>query len=73
MKNYQACKVNVLSGSRIMWELAVAFSPRCSESAERRLLPDQGGEITHPVRGGRIYSEIIRVWDIVLDHDKIYR
>lgn len=56
-----------------MWELAVAFSPRCSETAERRLQPDEGGEVTHPVIGGRIYSEIIRVWDIVLDHDKIFR
>ncbi|XP_045164107.2 TPR and ankyrin repeat-containing protein 1-like [Mercenaria mercenaria] len=59
-------------GSRIIWELAVAFSPRCSETAERRLQATSG-EITQAVRGGRIYSEIIRVWEIVLDHDKIHR
>ena len=60
-----------VSGSRILWEKAIAFSPRCSETAERRLQGE--GEVTHSVVGGRIYSEIIRVWDIVLDHDKIYR
>ncbi|XP_052783611.1 TPR and ankyrin repeat-containing protein 1-like [Mya arenaria] len=59
-------------GRRIIWELAVAFSPRLSETAERRLHLEQE-EITQAVKGGRIYSEIIRVWDIVLDHDKIYR
>lgn len=26
----------------------------------------------HAAKGGRIYSEIIRIWDIVLDHDKIH-
>lgn len=59
-------------GSRILWELAVAFSPRLSETAERRL-QTESGPTSQPVRGGRIYSEIIRVWEIVLDHDKIYR
>ncbi|XP_052214395.1 TPR and ankyrin repeat-containing protein 1-like isoform X2 [Dreissena polymorpha] len=59
-------------GQRIIWELAVAFSPRLSETAERRLHSEEGG-IIQPVRGGNIYSEIIRVWDIVMDHKKIYR
>ncbi|XP_052214816.1 TPR and ankyrin repeat-containing protein 1-like isoform X2 [Dreissena polymorpha] len=59
-------------GRRIIWELAVAFSPRLSETAERRLHSKQG-DLIQPVRGGKIYSEIIRVWDIVMDHNKIYR
>ncbi|KAL4228783.1 TPR and ankyrin repeat-containing protein 1 [Mactra antiquata] len=59
-------------GRRIIWELAIAFSPRCSETAELRLHGNKE-DITQPVRGGRIYSEIIRVWEIVLDHDKIDR
>ncbi|XP_021354477.1 TPR and ankyrin repeat-containing protein 1-like [Mizuhopecten yessoensis] len=49
---------------RILWELAIAFSPRLSESAE-------GEDLA--VRGGRIYSEVIRVWNIVFDHDHIDR
>ncbi|WAR27589.1 TRNK1-like protein, partial [Mya arenaria] len=52
---------------RIIWELAVAFSPRLNETAERQ------EEITQTAKAGRIYSEIIRVWDIVMDHDNIYR
>lgn len=58
------------SYSRIIWELAIAFSPKKSETAERRLGMDRGeGD---GVVGGRIYSEMIRVWDIVLDHDQLH-
>ncbi|KAK3101278.1 hypothetical protein FSP39_002361 [Pinctada imbricata] len=69
LKLYEA---KLSKGGRILWELAIAFSPRLSESAERRLqLGDTDKE--QPVRGGRIYSEVIRVWDVIFDHDKIYR
>ncbi|XP_067665651.1 TPR and ankyrin repeat-containing protein 1-like [Haliotis asinina] len=57
--------------ARIIWEVAVAFSARCSEEADKRLQTEEVQEFA--VRGGRIYSEIIRVWDIVFDHDNLYR
>ncbi|XP_021340034.1 uncharacterized protein LOC110441249 isoform X2 [Mizuhopecten yessoensis] len=60
-------------GGRILWELAIAFSPRLSESAERRLNVEEEEGEDLAVRGGRIYSEVIRVWDIVFDHDHIHR
>ena len=50
---------------RIIWEKTIAFSGRCSENPELRL------NLENPA--GRIYSDIIRVWDIVLDHDKLQR
>ena len=52
-------------GQRILWELTVAFSGRLSDLPENRLKEETSE--------GRIYSEIIRVWDIVLDHDKLQR
>ncbi|XP_060067394.1 TPR and ankyrin repeat-containing protein 1-like [Ylistrum balloti] len=60
-------------GGRIIWELAIAFSPRLSESAERRLNAEEEEVEDLAVQGGRIYSEVIRVWYIVFDHDHIYR
>ena len=48
-------------GTSILWERAVAFSPRCSNNTE--LLGWKKEE-----RVSRIYSEIIRIWDIVFDH-----
>nr|XP_034304939.1 uncharacterized protein LOC105330431 [Crassostrea gigas]XP_034304942.1 uncharacterized protein LOC105330431 [Crassostrea gigas]XP_034304948.1 uncharacterized protein LOC105330431 [Crassostrea gigas]XP_034304950.1 uncharacterized protein LOC105330431 [Crassostrea gigas] len=65
-------EVKLSKASRIIWELATAFSPRLSEDAEQRLQYAED-EADQPIRGGRIYSEVIRVWDIVFDHDKIYK
>ncbi len=48
--------------ARILWERAIAFSPRCSA------LPDNKNE----TRSG-IYTEVIRIWDIVFDHDTVPR
>ena len=48
---------------RIIWEKTVAFSNRLSDSPEHRLKADNSK--------GKIYSDIIRVWDIVLDHQKL--
>ncbi|XP_013405370.1 TPR and ankyrin repeat-containing protein 1 [Lingula anatina] len=67
MKLYEA---KLTKGARILWELAIAFSPRCSESAEQRLGMES---IKEGVVGGRIYSEVIRVWDVVFDHDNVSR
>ena len=52
-------------GHRILWEKTIAFSGRLSDDPEKRLREENSG--------GRFYTEIIRVWDIVLDHDKIAR
>ncbi|CAG2215687.1 unnamed protein product [Mytilus edulis] len=65
-------EAKITKGGRIIWELAIAFSPRLSESAERILECNEEQLSDRPVKGGKIYSEIIRVWDIVFDHDKIY-
>ena len=48
--------------ARILWERAVAFSPRCSE------LPNNKNG-----KRGEIYTEVIRIWDIVFDHKKVPR
>jgi hypothetical protein len=47
------------------------FSLYYHESAERILECNDDQLSDCPVKGGKIYSEIIRVWDIVFDHDKI--
>ncbi|CAE1296780.1 unnamed protein product [Acanthosepion pharaonis] len=46
--------------SRIVWELAIAFSPRCSDM--KRVLDGNSG-----LESGQIYSEVIRVWAVVFD------
>lgn len=67
IKLYQA---KFVKGARILWELAIAFSPRLSEAAEKRIDEDERkGEFA--VRGGRMYTEIIRIWDIVFQYDKV--
>nr|XP_016849904.1 PREDICTED: TPR and ankyrin repeat-containing protein 1 [Anolis carolinensis] len=55
-------------GARMLWERAIDFSPRCSETTEKII---ESEDLTHPT--GRVYTEIIRIWDIVLDHDKLRR
>ncbi|XP_053381233.1 TPR and ankyrin repeat-containing protein 1-like [Mercenaria mercenaria] len=59
-------------GRRIIWEKAISFSSRCSDTADHRLKFSAEDDASQ-VRGGRIYTELIRVWDIVMDHDKIKR
>ncbi|XP_072709795.1 TPR and ankyrin repeat-containing protein 1 [Ciconia boyciana] len=58
-------------GARMLWELAIDFSPRCSESAEKIMEAEQTKNL--PERSGRVYTEIIRIWAIVLDHCKLNR
>ncbi|XP_078072737.1 TPR and ankyrin repeat-containing protein 1-like isoform X2 [Mustelus asterias] len=59
-------------GARMLWELAVDFSPRYSEKPE---VIFQSELSFHPQERvtGRVYSEIIRIWDIILDHNKLNR
>ncbi|XP_070564892.1 LOW QUALITY PROTEIN: TPR and ankyrin repeat-containing protein 1-like [Ptychodera flava] len=71
----QLFEAKLTKAARILWELAIAFSPRCSEDPERRLqiaATKEFDDYTNTV-GGRIYSEVIRVWDIVFDHDNVSR
>ncbi|NXI38233.1 TRNK1 protein, partial [Galbula dea] len=58
-------------GARMLWELAIDFSPRCSESAEKIMETEQTKSL--PEKSGRVYTEIIRIWAIVLDHCKLKR
>ncbi|KAH0627207.1 hypothetical protein JD844_002684 [Phrynosoma platyrhinos] len=53
-------------GARMLWELAIDFSPRCSETAEKII---ESEDSAHPA--GSVYTQIIRIWDIVLDHCKL--
>ena len=46
--------------ARIIWERAIAFSSRCTDSND-----------TNENNG--IYTEVIRIWDIVFDHDTVPR
>ncbi|XP_055414700.1 TPR and ankyrin repeat-containing protein 1 isoform X2 [Bubalus kerabau] len=55
--------------ARMLWELAIDFSPRCSENPEKIIAAERS---MHPTeKSGRVYTEIIRIWDIVLDHNKL--
>ncbi|XP_077160160.1 TPR and ankyrin repeat-containing protein 1 isoform X2 [Paroedura picta] len=56
-------------GARMLWELAIDFSPRCSENAETIIEHEHSFHSTE--KTGRIYTEMIRIWDIVLDHCKL--
>ncbi|XP_060036551.1 TPR and ankyrin repeat-containing protein 1 isoform X2 [Erinaceus europaeus] len=56
-------------GARMLWELAIDFSPRCSENPEKIIATERNSNSTE--KSGRIYTEIIRIWDVVLDHCKL--
>ncbi|EPY78384.1 TPR and ankyrin repeat-containing protein 1 [Camelus ferus] len=56
-------------GARMLWELAIDFSPRCSENPEKIIAAERGAHPSEKV--GRVYTEIIRIWDVVLDHDRL--
>ena len=50
--------------SRLIWEVAISFSPRCSMSERFTSLTDDCAE------KGAVYVDKIRLWDIVLRHDE---
>ena len=50
--------------SRLIWEVAISFSPRCSMSEKFTSLTDDRAE------KGAVYVDKIRLWDIVLHHDE---
>ena len=52
LKLYEA---KITKAARLLWEVAIQFSPRCTGQAG----------------AGHIFSEVIRIWSVVLDHDYI--
>ncbi|XP_022800232.1 TPR and ankyrin repeat-containing protein 1-like isoform X2 [Stylophora pistillata] len=60
-RNIMLFEAKLTRASRIIWELTVAFSAKCSNDPELRMQMETSA--------GRIYSEIIRVWDIAADRD----
>eukprot|EP00956_Cyclotella_meneghiniana_P007880 scaffold10483_cov65-Cyclotella_meneghiniana.AAC.4 len=54
-KKLQLYETKIDSGSRIIWEVALAFSPRRSS------------------RDQHYCEQVIRVWDVVVDHDNLSR
>ncbi|VDH90337.1 Hypothetical predicted protein [Mytilus galloprovincialis] len=52
-------EAKISKGSRLIWEEAISFSQRLSSLPENRSFS--------------IYAQIIRIWDIVLDHKKVHR
>ncbi|NXP27953.1 TRNK1 protein, partial [Scytalopus superciliaris] len=67
----QLYEAKLNKGARMLWELAIDFSPRCSESPEKIMDTEQTKSL--PEKSGRVYTEIIRIWAIVLDHGKLNR
>ncbi|XP_053381229.1 TPR and ankyrin repeat-containing protein 1-like [Mercenaria mercenaria] len=65
-------EANLSKGRRIIWERAISFSSRCSDIADQRLNLSTDDALPQ-VNGGKIYTEVIRIWDIVMDHNKINR
>ncbi|XP_071114199.1 TPR and ankyrin repeat-containing protein 1-like [Haliotis cracherodii] len=53
----------------IVWEKAVAFSARCSEEPKNRLSGEHDSTLV--VKGGRVYSEIIRIWNITFGPESL--
>ncbi|XP_074641148.1 TPR and ankyrin repeat-containing protein 1-like [Tubulanus polymorphus] len=54
-------RVKIPGGRSFIWELAVAFSPRLNDSFSET-------DDTATEENAKIYSEIIRIWDIILDY-----
>ncbi|XP_006869247.1 PREDICTED: TPR and ankyrin repeat-containing protein 1 [Chrysochloris asiatica] len=67
--NIQLFEAKLDKGARMLWELAIDFSPRCSENPEKTMATEQN--VPTVEKSGRVYTEIIRIWDIVLDHCKL--
>ncbi|XP_073930258.1 TPR and ankyrin repeat-containing protein 1 isoform X3 [Castor canadensis] len=67
--NIQLFEAKLDRGARMLWELAIDFSPRCSENPEKIIATERNTYCVE--KSGRVYTEIIRIWDIVLDHCKL--
>ena len=68
--NEEIYETRVTKAIRILWEVATQFSPiltsklRSSDKLQLQSVAD---------KGHYLYSEVIRVWDIVEDHDNLSR
>lgn len=62
-RNIMLFEAKLTRASRIIWELTVAFSAKCSNDPEIRMQAETSA--------GRVYSEIIRVWDVAADRDTL--
>ncbi|XP_067665654.1 uncharacterized protein [Haliotis asinina] len=71
VSNRNIFKSELSKSTSLIWEKAVAFSGRCSDSPSKRMQDEDGGSFA--VKGGRIYTQIIRVWDIVSSDDEIQK
>ncbi|XP_005348261.1 TPR and ankyrin repeat-containing protein 1 [Microtus ochrogaster] len=67
--NIQLFEAKLDKGARMLWELAIDFSARCSENSEKIMGAERN--TCSLEKSGRVYTEIIRIWDIVLDHCKL--
>uniref|UniRef100_A0A8C6W313 Tetratricopeptide repeat and ankyrin repeat containing 1 n=1 Tax=Nannospalax galili TaxID=1026970 RepID=A0A8C6W313_NANGA len=67
--NIQLFEAKLDKGARMLWELAIDFSARCSENSEKIMATERNAYSLE--KSGRVYTEIIRIWDIVLDHCKL--
>ena len=56
------CEAKLDKSARILWEKAIAFSPRCSDSFNNDYEKSCG-----------IYTEVVRTWNVVLNHDDLAR
>ena len=68
--NMKLFEAKLDKAARIIWELTVAFSPRRSETINSDIAHKKGSGLSN---SGRIYTDIIRIWDIVFDHDNLDR
>ncbi|CAG5125043.1 unnamed protein product, partial [Candidula unifasciata] len=68
----QLFKITLPHGAYILWELAVAFSPRLNQSADTLLTQETVRTSERSAaKAPRMYSETIRVWSIVLEQSKL--
>ena len=54
---------NVTESVRLLWERSKAFSPRLSTTVNK------GSSFSD----GHVYTEVIRIWDVVFNHDQLTR
>ncbi|BFZ21228.1 hypothetical protein BsWGS_24267 [Bradybaena similaris] len=65
----QLFKIALSRETCILWELAVAFSPRSQKDI--LLSEETGTPESSTTKTSKIYSEVIRVWSIVLEQSKL--
>ncbi|XP_064647106.1 TPR and ankyrin repeat-containing protein 1-like isoform X2 [Lineus longissimus] len=67
----QLYEAKITKAARLIWEIDIAFSSRQSDPSTIRLTENQ--REVQSTSGKPIYAEIIRLWDIVFNHDHIHR